>query len=101
MLSDWGQKNGKATGGTPGIHIARPVGIGEDAKEQRGASSDEHTQAARTMQITQDTFHSRPVSRSRSMQELTDFVDRKRDIRSSKGEVLERPNHTVIICSII
>ena len=45
------KENGKATGGTPVIHIARPVGIGEGAKEQRGASSDENTQAARTMQI--------------------------------------------------
>jgi hypothetical protein len=51
------KENGKAIGRTPVIHIARPVTIGEGAKEQRGASSDENTQAARTMQITQGTFH--------------------------------------------
>jgi hypothetical protein len=53
------------------------------------------------MQITQDTLHNRPMSCSRGMQELTYFVDRKRDIQPSKGEVLERSNHTAIIYSII
>jgi hypothetical protein len=65
------KKNGKATGGTSVIHIARPINIGEGAKEQRRALSDENTQAARTMQITQGTFHSRLVSHSHGMQELT------------------------------
>jgi hypothetical protein len=46
----------------PVIHIAHLVGIGEGAKEQRGVSSDENAQAARTMQITQDTFHSQPIN---------------------------------------
>ena len=64
---------------------------------RRSCAPDKQTMVESSFEVTKDSFHGSPVQCRRVMHKLRQFIHRKRDVRSSERQVLERAHDLPIL----
>jgi hypothetical protein len=91
-----GAKEGAKTTSGFSIGAAGPISVRVSLKGAGGRSANEESIGDGEFEVAEDTFYGLKVERGGSVNKLRNFVDSKRDVGESEGEILEGTNKTSV-----